>query len=393
MGEGHYASMVATPRRASVIRHTEEFRQHMPGISDVSAISYDDTSDISLGPVTQRVGNAENGMVIRINDDSDDDVLYIDVDEETTASSDVSDKPYYDDVTEDDQNEPPPLKYVPPCSDVRESVHAHSDVVREIFQLTHAYYKNENKNPDMGRASPESLYHERDLLKHTLFKFIRNSYAGMGGRPRVYRKEGTVGMPPSPPPAPKTLAMPQRNPLRMVARVDSSPLGCAPPSPPNPSSRPRPPALLKPHVVRHPNDKHLLCEYCHKKFSNADAANRHLLTHKGKRTLKCTHCSRSFYEQSAYLRHLKSHNGEKAHKCEQCSMAFSKRSALEVHIRTHTGERPFVCKYCSKGFSISGNLHRHVLIHTGHRPYKCGKCPRAFNNPSHLARHISSFHA
>jgi len=357
--------------RASVIRHTEEFRHHI-----VDIINVEDGADDGVMSDILQSKNRRHRL---------------------SSCGDVQ--------TLDDQNEPPPLKYMPPH--VQEVEDENSIMVRDIFRwMNTGNDKNEKENPcDVGRWTSElngntdlilPRYigtNERELLKYKFFKFIRDSYL-----PTRYRRKDTSRATSSAP-TPKTFAT--RNPLRIVSKIGDCSEIVHPSSTVNIGSKIAPlcaPSLLEQcsgetSPISGSPDSNLSCEYCHKKFNNGEAAKRHLLTHKGKRTLKCTHCSRSFYEQSAYLRHLKSHNGEKAHKCDRCTMAFSKRSALEVHIRTHTGERPFVCKYCSKGFSISGNLHRHVLIHTGHRPYKCGKCPRAFNNPSHLARHISSFHA
>lgn len=72
------------------------------------------------------------------------------------------------------------------------------------------------------------------------------------------------------------------------------------------------------------------------------------------------------------MAHRKIHTGkidsvDKHLICQYCERKFASRANLAVHKRIHIAERPFQCGYCAKAFSRNYTLKIHERIHTGEK--------------------------
>ena len=59
----------------------------------------------------------------------------------------------------------------------------------------------------------------------------------------------------------------------------------------------------------------------------------------------------------------KKNNDEKPFGCEYCEKRFAQANYAKIHERIHTGEKPFACKYCNYKTTNSSNLKKHERTH------------------------------
>ncbi|XP_025192518.1 DNA-binding protein RFX2-like [Melanaphis sacchari] len=102
------------------------------------------------------------------------------------------------------------------------------------------------------------------------------------------------------------------------------------------------------------------CQFCDKKFTNANSLSRHENVHTGKTPIECDVCFKTFISKSILCIHKRSHTGEKPYACNVCGRSFTQKSHLVLHYRTHTGEKPYKCCLCEKKFSSTSGRAEHT---------------------------------
>lgn len=117
------------------------------------------------------------------------------------------------------------------------------------------------------------------------------------------------------------------------------------------------------HAKRHELGFRFICNVCGKAYYANSELQRHLQLHSGIRKFPCTLCENSFMSQPELNRHLKYHKGEKLYKCDECGKSYYESGHLRIHERSHTGIKPFECKICSKRFVSGPKLMRHAKTH------------------------------
>nr|XP_015834156.1 PREDICTED: zinc finger protein OZF isoform X39 [Tribolium castaneum] len=139
-------------------------------------------------------------------------------------------------------------------------------------------------------------------------------------------------------------------------------------------------------------ERHLVCEYCAKTFSDNQQFRRHVEKHKPDYVtpaFTCDVCFKVLHVERSFRKHMKRHRGEvDSYVCDTCGKSMSTLEGFKIHMRTHTGEKPFVCESCGKGFTSKTLLRTHVRVHTKERPYKCTECDKGFTQKGSLNVHM-----
>ncbi|XP_068086131.1 zinc finger protein 184-like [Anabrus simplex] len=127
------------------------------------------------------------------------------------------------------------------------------------------------------------------------------------------------------------------------------------------------------HLKRHKDDCPFKCDHCGKLSGSGSSLWEHLNIHP---LLVCEVCHKCFTNRITLTDHLRlhtgNHTGDKSHSCNVCGKSFIQKAYLPYHMRTHTGDKPYYCNVCSKSFNRNCHLTRHVLTHTAPRDLKFG---------------------
>ena len=96
--------------------------------------------------------------------------------------------------------------------------------------------------------------------------------------------------------------------------------------------------------------------------------------------------------QSLKYHHNTTHEKvEKKFECDFCGKKFINADQLKNHTLRHEGNKKFQCKLCGTAYSLIRDLNFHVRsVHENE--YKCEKCSKVFNKKRHLNNHILAIH-
>ena len=174
------------------------------------------------------------------------------------------------------------------------------------------------------------------------------------------------------------------------------------------------------HVKIHSAEK-VECQYCHKKFSNANNLHKHInrkhtqkvkypcnhcgqcfftnyklqchvtRKHAREKEWNCDECGKTFYREADVVQHKKCvHMASGQHLCELCGASYKSRGNLTQHHQTaHTDTCKFTCDICGKNFKRSSHLNAHRTVHTDSRPFECKICGKGFRIKAKLQVHMN----
>ena len=170
------------------------------------------------------------------------------------------------------------------------------------------------------------------------------------------------------------------------------------------------------------DEKPFGCEYCEKRFAQANYAKIHERIHTGEKPFACNICDYKSTNSGNLMKHVKIHgitndidittskkavkpkvhekevrtpdqtntpidSKDRKYACKYCDKKFTKSHSVKIHERIHTGEKPYGCQYCEKKFTQSQTAKAHERSHTAEKPYACKYCDKKFTQSQTLKKH------
>ncbi|XP_034934267.1 uncharacterized protein [Chelonus insularis] len=146
---------------------------------------------------------------------------------------------------------------------------------------------------------------------------------------------------------------------------------------------------LEEHFKIHDYKLFYFCEDCNSEFLTNKAKRSHSITCLKK--LICNYCNLMLESKGKKRQHEQKHcDAIYGQLCDVCGEKFKHQGTLDQHIKTQhmSWEKIFQCPKCPKKFAFKQKLTFHVKsVHTTLRAYLCEDCGADFKNPASLRHH------
>ncbi|XP_052745578.1 zinc finger protein 624 [Bicyclus anynana] len=134
------------------------------------------------------------------------------------------------------------------------------------------------------------------------------------------------------------------------------------------------------------------CRYCDAVFDRVTKRENHVSKeHKSGIRYACKRCNislTSFYARQKHLAEV--HNEElKRYKCKACPQSYITPGHLSSHVRRdHLNERNHKCNQCDLAFYTRNSLKMHMIKHDGERIHACSICNKSYQRKKTLREHM-----
>ena len=150
----------------------------------------------------------------------------------------------------------------------------------------------------------------------------------------------------------------------------------------------------------HASENYFICEECGQCLESRSGLRRHRLRQHLKQdmTFKCTTdaCTAAFCEKGELLAHQTSHDEQKHIICNYCNKHFTNDFNLKRHIRcscSHVDGNQKTCELCGLKFNRLDNLTEYKKSVHEKISFSCSACGISYRWKSSLSRHNKNKHS